>query len=157
LERIRESGPEGLFIASDVDDLVLILPQISYYEFGLQLFGTSAWHSNRLLRMSARDMEGALFPKLPDEEQNEEMLAAAFEYVGESTGEYNTFIVGGYKGARLILSALAEGARDREAVRGVVSRALESRPHKYIEFVSGPGIDFYTVRGEKFELFMTQK
>jgi len=157
IERIRESSPEGLFIASDVDDLVLILPQVSYYEFGVQLFGTSAWHSNRLLRMSARDMEGALFPQLPEAERDEELLAAAFDYIGESSKEYNTFIVGGYKGTRMILSALAEGARDRASLRAAVARALEERAHEYVEFVSGPGITFYTVRDERFETFTSQR
>ncbi len=157
LERIRESSPEGLFIASDVDDLVLILPQISYYEFGVQLFGTSAWHSNRLLRMSARDMEGALFPQLPEAERDEEQLAAAFDYIGESSEEYNTFIVGGYKGMRMILAALAEGAQDRTSLRDAVARALEKKAHEYIEFVSGPGITFYTVRDERFETFTSQR
>jgi branched-chain amino acid transport system substrate-binding protein len=157
LEVIRRSSPEGLFLTSDVDDLVLILPQISYYEFGLQLLGTSAWHSNRLLRMSARDMEGAIFPQLPEVERDEELLAAAFEYVGESSGEFNTFIVGGYMGTRAILAALAEGATDRAALRGAVSRTLENRPHVYLEFVSGPGITFYTVHDERFEIFLSQK
>jgi branched-chain amino acid transport system substrate-binding protein len=157
LERIRRSSPEGLFIASDVDDLVLILPQFSYYEFGVQLFGTSAWHSRRLLRMSARDMEGAIFPQLPDVKRDEEMLAAAFGYVGESSDEVNTFILGGYKGTRTILTALAEGARDRAALREAVSRVIENRPPEYLEFVSGPGIIFYTVHDERFEIFLTQQ
>lgn len=157
LERVRRSSPEGLFIASDADDLVLILPQISYYEFGVQLFGTSNWHSNRLLRMSSRDMEGAIFPRLPEAQRDEELLAAAFEYVGESYEEFNTFIMGGYKGTRTILAALAEGARDKTAVRAAVSRLLENRAHEYLEFVSGPGINFYTVHDERFEVFFLQK
>lgn len=157
IERIRQSSPEGLFIASNADDLVLILPQISYYEFGVQLLGTNAWHSNRLLRMSARDMEGAIFPRLPEVQRDKELLAAAFEYVGESSGEFNTFILGGYKGTRTILAALAEGAVDKVTIREAVSRALENRPHEYLEFVSGPGIIFYTVHDERFEIFLTQK
>jgi hypothetical protein len=134
LERIRRSSPEGLFIASNTDDLVLILPQFSYYEFGVQLFGTSAWHSERLLRMSA-----------------------AFGYIGESSEEFNTFILGGYKGTRTILTALAEGARDKAALRGAVSRVIENRPPEYLEFVSGPGITFFTVHDERFEVFITQR
>ena len=157
LERIRGASPQGLFIASNTDDLVLILPQISYYEFGVQLFGTSAWHSERLLRMSARDMEGAIFPELPDVRRDEEMLTAAFEYIGESSKELNTFILGGYKGTRTILTALSEGARDRAGLRDAVSRFIENRPPEYLEFVSGPGITFFTVHGERFEPFVTQE
>ena len=102
-------------------------------------------------------MEGSLFPQLPEAERDEEMLAAAFDYIGEPSGEYNTFIVGGYKGTRLILSALAEGAGDRASLRAAVERALEKRAHEYIEFVSGPGIPFFTVRDERFEAFMSQR
>ncbi len=157
LERIRRSSPEGLFIASNTDDLVLILPQFSYYEFGVQLFGTSVWHSERLLRMSGRDMEGAIFPELPDVRSDEEMLAAAFGYIGESSKEFNTFILGGYKGTRTILTALSEGVRDRAALRGAVSRIIENRPPAYLRFVSGPGITFFTVHDERFEIFMKQE
>ena len=157
LERLRRSSPEGLFIASETDDLVLILPQISYYEFGVQLFGTSAWHSNRLLRMSARDMGGAIFPQLPEARRDEEMLAAAFEYVGESSDEFNTFVTGGYKGTRTVLAAIDGGARERTAIREAVSRSLENRAHAYLEFVSGPGITLYTVRDERFEKFFLQR
>jgi branched-chain amino acid transport system substrate-binding protein len=158
LERLRRSSPEGLFIAADVDDLVLILPQISYYEFGVQLLGTSSWHSRRLLRMSGRDMEGAVFPELPTVKHDEEQLAAAADYVGEPRDEFNTFIVGGYRGVRTILDAVAAGGTDKDALRTVISNMLEHRRHPYLEFVSaGPGITFYTVANEKIEVFSTQK
>ncbi|MCK4236294.1 MAG: amino acid ABC transporter substrate-binding protein, partial [Candidatus Krumholzibacteria bacterium] len=35
IERIRNAAPEALFIASDIEDLILILPQFSFYEFGV--------------------------------------------------------------------------------------------------------------------------
>ena len=59
IDRIRSADPEALFIASDAEDLVLILPQLSFHEFGIQLLGTSAWNSRRLVRMVGKDLEGA--------------------------------------------------------------------------------------------------
>jgi branched-chain amino acid transport system substrate-binding protein len=158
LDRIRRSSPEGLFIASDADDLVLILPQLSYYEFGVQLLGTSAWHSRRLLRMSGRDMEGAIFPELPTAKQDEQLCAAAADYVGEPYEEFNAFVVGGYKGVRAVLEAISMDGTDKDALRRTMSTALEYRRHPYLEFVSeGPGITFYTVVNEKIEVFLTEK
>ena len=62
IERMRKASPEALYIASDSEDLILILPQLSFYEFGVQLLGSSAWNSKNLQRMAGRDMEGAIFP-----------------------------------------------------------------------------------------------
>ena len=62
--RVRAADPEALFIASGTEDLILILPQLSFHEFGSQLLGTSAWNSRRLIRMAGRDLEGALFPPI---------------------------------------------------------------------------------------------
>jgi branched-chain amino acid transport system substrate-binding protein len=151
LSRIRKSDPDGLFVASDLEDLVLILPQISYYEFGVQLLGTSSWHSGRLLRMAGRDMEGAVFPQLPSEAYDTQLLRSAASFVGEDLVEYNSFVLGGYRGVRSVIEALAESGTDGAKLRRTISNRLENRVHPYITFVSESGITFYRVRGEKVE------
>ncbi len=155
--RIRRSDPEGLFIASDLEDLVLILPQISYYEFGVQLLGTSSWRSNRLLRMAGRDMEGAVFPELPSAAYDTELLYSAANFVGEDLVEYNTFVLGGYMGVRTVIEALGESGADSESLRRTISNRLENRLHPYLNFTSGPGIKFYRVRKEKVEEWLVLK
>ncbi len=151
LSRIRGSDPDGLFIASNLDDLVLILPQLSYYEFGVQLLGTSSWQSDKLLRMAGRDMEGAVFPRLPSAAHDTELLYSAASFVGEDLVEDNAFVLGGYRGVRTVIDALGESGTDGEDLRRAISNALENRLHPYLTFVSGPGITFYRIRGEKVE------
>lgn len=157
LSRIRGSDPEGLFIASDMEDLVLILPQLSFYEFGVQLLGTSSWHSDRLLRMAGRDMEGAVFPQLPSKAYDTELLYSAANFVGEDLVEYNTFILGGYRGVRTVIEALGESGDDSESLRRTISNTLENRLHPYLTFVSGQGITFYKIRKEKLEEWLVLK
>jgi ABC-type branched-subunit amino acid transport system substrate-binding protein len=157
LERLRDSDPGGLFIASDQEDLVLILPQLSYYELGVQLLGTSSWHSDRLLRMTGRDMEGAVFPKLPSEAYDSELVIAAAKFVDVELVDLNTFVLGGYRGVRTVIEALAESGPDSESLRRAISNEIENRLHPYLTFVSGPGITFYRIRGERIEEWFVLK
>ncbi len=155
IRTVREAAPEGLFIASDVEDLILILPQLSFYEFGVQLLGLSTWNSKRLLRMAGRDMEGAVFPGHAGSQRDEEQFMAAVALVDASVDETNPFIIGGYKGVRTVLSALERSADGGAVLRDELARSLYYRRHPYIELLSGGGIPFYTVRNERLELYTT--
>ncbi|MBN1163989.1 MAG: amino acid ABC transporter substrate-binding protein [Candidatus Krumholzibacteriota bacterium] len=155
IERIRESAPEALFIASDAEDLVLILPQLSFYEFGVQLLGTSVWNSKNLLRISGRDMNGAVFPHLDDFSGDEERFHSAAALAGEDAGEANRYIIGGYTGVSKVLNAMAESRISGRQLRDEMSHLLENRQHRFLGLVSGKGIPFSTVRDEKVEEFAT--
>jgi ABC-type branched-subunit amino acid transport system substrate-binding protein len=155
IRTLRQAAPEGLFIASDVEDLILILPQLSFYEFGVQLLGLSTWNSKRLLRMAGRDMEGAVFPGHAGSQRDEEQFMDAVVLVDASVDETNPFIIGGYKGVRTVLSALEQSAGGGAVLRDELARSLYHRQHLYIELLSGGGIPFYTVRNERLELYTT--
>jgi branched-chain amino acid transport system substrate-binding protein len=157
IERLRESDPEALFIASDTEDLILILPQLSFYEFGVQLLGTSAWNSRRLIRMAGRDMEGAVFPGKISERYDEELFLAAAALLDEPPGEVNRFAVGGYKGIKIVLEAVRAGGGGREGVRGEMIRYFDEIRHPYLDFVSGQGIPIYIVRNERVEELLVVK
>lgn len=150
VQTLRESAPEALFIASDVEDLVLVLPQLSFYEFGVQLLGLSTWHSSRLMRMAGRDMEGAVFLGRTNERRDEEQFAAAAVLVDEPVEDTNPFVLGGYKGVRMLLAAIEDCASDGD-LKGALTRELHQRRHPFLELVSGDGIPFYTVRRGRLE------
>ena len=63
LERIRETAPDAIFSPGSVEELLLMLPQIKFYDLQVQLFGLSNWNSEKLLRLSRDELEGALFPR----------------------------------------------------------------------------------------------
>ncbi len=157
IDRIRNAGPEALYIASDTDDLILILPQLSFYEFGVQLLGTSAWDSRRLLRMAGRDMEGALFPGAIFSRRDEEHFIAATALLDERMDEVNPFVIGGYRGVRTILQALSVSGSGGEQLRKTIARKLDDKQHSFIELYSGRGIPFYTVRNERLEEYSVLK
>ncbi len=155
--RVRAADPEALFVASSTEDLILILPQLSFHEFGSQLLGTSAWNSRRLIRMVGRDLEGAIFPADLDQLGGERLFAGACALVNEPAGEINQVVIGGYRGTRLLLEALAKSKSGGEPLREEMSRLLEKRRHPFLDLVAGEGILFYTVRNERAVEYGTLK
>jgi len=147
--RVRAAHPEALFIGSDTEDLILILPQLSFHEFGAQLLGTSAWNSKRLIRMVGKDLEGAIFPADIDQMDGERLFMNACSLVKESAGEIDQVVIGGYKGTRLLLEALAGVQSGGAPLREELSRLLEKRRHAFLDLVAGEGILFNTVKGER--------
>ena len=155
IERIRKAVPEALFIPSDTEDLVLILPQLSFYEFGVQLLGTSSWNSKKLLRMAGRDMEGAVFPSEDVSDSGEERYIAAAVLTGHEGGDVNRFVVGGYDGVRKTLAAMAAASDSGSPLRDEMERMFSERQHNFIELMSGDGIRFNIVRKERVEEYVT--
>ncbi len=147
--RVRAADPEALFIASGTEDLILILPQLSFHEFGAQLLGTSAWNSRRLVRMAGKDLEGALFPADIDQRAGEALFMNACALVNEPAGEVNQVVIGGYRGTKLLIEALATCKSGGTPLREEMSRLLEKRRHPFIDLMAGEGILFYTVRNER--------
>lgn len=148
IEYIRQSAPEALFIPSDTEDLILILPQLSFYEFGVQLLGTSAWNSGKLLRMAGRDMEGAVFPAGAGSERAAERYRAAVA-AGGDTGEANRFAVAGYDGVRMLIEALSGAAASGRSPREEMERMINMRRHRFIELFEEGGIALSIVRNER--------
>jgi branched-chain amino acid transport system substrate-binding protein len=155
IERIRRADPEALFIASDLEDLILILPQLSFYEFGVQLLGTNDWNSGNLLRMAGRDMAGAVFPADSDVAGDETMYRMAAAFTGGLAGEVNRFSVAGYAGVRRMLEAMALSAASGTPLKDEMRRGLESGRHRYIDMLTGDGIRFNTVRNEAVAEYST--
>jgi branched-chain amino acid transport system substrate-binding protein len=155
IERIRKAAPEALFIPSETEDLVLILPQLSFYEFGVQLLGTSSWNSRKLFRMAGRDMEGAVFPSEDVSDSSEERYLAAAALTGYEGRDVNRFVTGGYDGVRKTMEAMAASSASGSPLRDEMERMLSNRRHNFVELISTDGIRLNTVRGEKVEEYGT--
>ncbi len=126
LESIGEAGPEAIFIPASPAELVSLLPQIRFYDLDLQLLGMSDWDSDKLLRITGKELEGALFPSPAYHGENR----AAFDYFLQINGqkpdqETSPFTMAGYFGMRLLLDGISRGASDREQVRDYLEYSLE--------------------------------
>jgi branched-chain amino acid transport system substrate-binding protein len=118
LEAIRDAAPEALFIPGEPEELMNVLPQVSFYDMQLQLLGLSNWNSEKLLRISQRELEGAIFPREAyhgkDRQAYEQFVESYHQRHGE---DIHSIAVSGYFGMRLLLQAIGGGALDREQVR----------------------------------------
>ncbi len=155
IDRIRKTDPEALFIPSDTEDLVLILPQLSFYEFGVQLLGTSLWNSRKLLRMAGRDMEGSVFPSKDVSDLNEERYLAAAALTGYEGGDVNRFVTGGYDGVRKVMEAMSAASDSGLPLRDEMEKMLSERRHNFVNLMAGDGIRFNIVRKERVEEYVT--
>ncbi len=156
IDRIKAASPEALFIPSDKDDLVLILPQLSFYEFGIQLLGLSNWDFDDLIRMTGKDMTGALFPAKTSMNEERELYMSAAAYTGQPAEAANRFEVKGYAGAKKVIDLLTVEIEDMN-LREKMEYLLNNRMHQYLKSISGKGILFYTVRNDEKERFLTHK
>ncbi|MCD6380167.1 ABC transporter substrate-binding protein [bacterium] len=156
IDRIKIASPEALFIPSGKDDLVLILPQLSFYEFGVQLLGLSTWDFDDLIQMIGRDMTGAVFPAETGTNRDRELYLSAASYIGEPREGTNRFEVDGYIGTKRVIDLLTVNAPDM-SLRKRMEYLLNNRLNPYLEAISSDGILFYTVRNRKKELFLTHR
>jgi ABC-type branched-subunit amino acid transport system substrate-binding protein len=61
----RNRGIQALFIPDAPQKAGLIVPQLAYYDMGrVQLLGTNLWHSDRLVQMAGRYVQGAICPDI---------------------------------------------------------------------------------------------
>ena len=60
--RSRPAGFQAVFLPDDDQVAVMIAPYFIYYDVPTRLLGPALWHTPRLLRAAARDMQGAVFP-----------------------------------------------------------------------------------------------
>lgn len=125
LDVIREAAPEALFIPGEPEELILSLPQVSFYDMQVQLLGLSDWNSDKLLRLSQKELEGALFPRETYYGRDREStLNFAAGYREKFNTEPHPVAEAGYFGTRLMLEAVQAGAISREQVRDFIADAL---------------------------------
>lgn len=156
IDRIKRYAPEALFIPADKNDLVLIMPQLSFYEFGIQLLGLSSWNSSSLIYLNGKDMSGAVFPAETARDHERDMYISAAELVNEPAERVNNFEVRGYIGTRQVIDLIASGS-GKDTLRDRMFDFLNRRVHPYIEAAGNDGIPFYRIRDGSKEEFLIHR
>jgi ABC-type branched-subunit amino acid transport system substrate-binding protein len=125
LEAVREAAPDAIFAPGSIDELLLLVPQVKFYDLQVQLLGLSNWNSEKLLRLSRGELEGALFPREVYRGKDPAEYVKFREAMTErGVAEVNPITEAGYFGMRLMLDALGEGASSREEVRAFLETQL---------------------------------
>ncbi len=122
LDEIRRAQPEILFLPGEVEQLLLLVPQLAYYEIGAQLLGNEAWNSRRLARLGGHRVNGAIFPSdvllKRDRDLYREFLRL---YERRYASSVNPVAARGFLGMTMLLEILGDGARGRDALREQLS------------------------------------
>jgi branched-chain amino acid transport system substrate-binding protein len=152
LEAVREAAPEAIFAPGNVEELLLLVPQIKFYDLQVQLLGLSNWNSDKLLRLSRDELEGALFP-LEAYRGNDPAAYARFKEAMTARGvqEISPVSEAGYFGTRLILEAIEGGAASRDEVRAFLDGEL--RRGAAARMAEARALSFSRVRGGLVEDF----
>ncbi|MBM4117345.1 hypothetical protein FJ251_06305 [bacterium] len=122
LEELRVAQPELLFLPGEVEQLILLVPQLAFYGIDAQLLGNEAWNSRRLARQGGAGIEGAVFPSdlllLRDRE-----LLRDFERLHAERFESGVRPIAarGFLGLTLLLESLLEGGGQPAATRALLA------------------------------------
>lgn len=66
---------DAIFIPDGPDKAGLIIPQLVYYDVkNIQLLGTNLWHSDKLIKMAKKYIQGAILPEFFFEEKSSEAV-----------------------------------------------------------------------------------
>ena len=152
LERVREAAPDALFAVGGVEELLQMLPQAKFHDVQVQLLGLSSWNSDKLMRLSRAELEGALFPAESHYGSNKESRSAVVKKLATpNTSEASPISVAGYYGTRAVLEALGAGASSREDVRKYLDSHL--RGDASTRANRAAALPLLRVRGGKAEPF----
>lgn len=109
--RIKPHEADGVFIPAYPDEIVLIAPQLRYYEAEAQILGSDGWKSEKVTTLGEDYVEGVVFtsPSL----EKEESLAAR-EFSGQFETKYGfrptRASALGYDAARVVMEGIRGGA-----------------------------------------------
>ena len=152
LERVREAAPDALFAVGGVEELLQMLPQAKFHDVQVQLLGLSSWNSDKLMRLSRAELEGALFPAESHYGSNKESRSAVVKKLATpNTSEASPISIAGYYGTRAVLEALGGGAASREDVRKYLDSHL--RGDAATRASRAAALPLLRVRGGKAEPF----
>jgi ABC-type branched-subunit amino acid transport system substrate-binding protein len=125
LEQIQEMQPEVLFLPGEVEQLMLIIPQLAYHDIHAQLVGNEAWNSRRLTRLAGERVEGAIFPSdvllQRDRDLYREFLRL---YERRFTTAVNPVAASSFLGMTTLLEILDAGALARVSIRDELALRL---------------------------------
>ena len=152
LGRVREAAPDALFAVGGVEELMQMLPQAKFHDVQVQLLGLSSWNSDKLMRLSRAELEGAVFPAESHYGSNKDQHAALVKKLATpNTSDASPVSIAGYYGTRAVLEALGQGAASREDVRKYLDAHL--RGDAATRAARAAALPLLRVRGGKTEAF----
>lgn len=156
LDELRIAQPELLFLPGEVEQLILLVPQLDYYGIDALLLGNDAWNSRRLARQGGAGLEGAVFPSdllL----KRDRALYRDFQRLYDTRFESGVSPVAarGFLGTTLLLEILGEGNTTPAAIRDALAERTAAGGDEQArrEALAGQ-VTLMTLRGGEIEPFL---
>jgi len=122
--QVAAATPEVLYIPANADDLVLLVPALTFEGVTAQLIGSEDLGMPRVLESEGIDLEGALVPAPPQDGSEAELQTFRGLYTAKVSPTELRLAAAGWLGARSVLDVLAQAP---VADRNAVQRGLEAR------------------------------
>jgi branched-chain amino acid transport system substrate-binding protein len=128
ISAVKASAPQAVFIPAYPDDIVLIAPQLRYYEFEGTILGAGGWHSEKVVRLGEEYVEGAVFAAM-ETEHGGGSVSREFEGIYEALygSKPSRHSALGYDAIQLIQNASRDPATTREALMERLSMVTSYR------------------------------
>jgi branched-chain amino acid transport system substrate-binding protein len=117
-KKVKWAHADAVYLPGHYDEVVRLLPQLTFSDVTAYLLGTNGWNENRVIRVGAKYVEGAYFTAAffaddPDVEVRN--FAAAYR---RKTADFPNYLAAqGYDAARIVCGALYPRAHDGAEVK----------------------------------------
>jgi branched-chain amino acid transport system substrate-binding protein len=125
---VKASAPQAVFIPAYPDDIVLIAPQLRYYEFEGTVLGAGGWHSEKVTRLGEEYVEGAIFASVEtgySENTGSRFFERQYESIYSAKPSRHSAL--GYDAIMLIQNASQDPGTTREALMERLSMVTSYR------------------------------
>ncbi len=116
--RIKLQEPDAIFVPAYPDEIVLIAPQLRYYEVDAQILGSDGWNSDKVTTLGEDYVEGVIFTAASlkrDESLAAKEFATQFELAYNTQPTRTSALA--YDAARVVMEGIWNGATTRVTLR----------------------------------------
>lgn len=127
LLEIRDAAPGGLFIPAYPEDILLIAPQLWYYQVindSIRILGTNGWGTEEVIKQGTKYVEGVIYSDFSSSASYSEFDSNFLTSYGQEPTRISKL---GYTAMLIISRAFEEGASSRKKLQKWLQEHLEEQ------------------------------
>ncbi|MEK6645535.1 MAG: penicillin-binding protein activator [Candidatus Firestonebacteria bacterium] len=138
---VNEKSVEAIYIPAKAEDVILILPQLVFFDMKLIFLGCSRWYDKIALKQISDILERSTFSlSFFENSESENVKKFVKMFIKKYAYEPDSLSAYGYDTAGIFIKCFAEGNREKELIRNAICNIKD--------FGGITGITSYTGNGE---------
>lgn len=152
LLEIRDAAPGGLFIPAYPEDILLIAPQLWYYQVindSIKILGTNGWGTEEVIKQDNKYVEGVIYSDFPSPTSYSEFDSKFLTAYGKEPTRISKL---GYAAMLLISRAVEGGASSRKKLQKWLAEHIEGHYMPNVSLSSALNLNavkLYTIKEGK--------